>query len=119
MIPAEPSGISIVPFLFSIKQDMEDKNRIKTAREVPKNDVIKVSLFIIVLSMGNFFRAAWTRALRFETDISHPEFMIFAAAGRVNDQNAAGPEPSPEDHQPERPITRPNEAHGLINSRPG
>jgi hypothetical protein len=93
IIPAEPSGISMVLF-FAPKLDMEDKNRIKKGRDVPKSDVVKESLFIMVLSIGNFFRAAWTRTLRFETDISHHEFMIFAAAGRVNDQNAAGPNSS-------------------------
>lgn len=81
IIPAEPSGISMVLFLFAAKPDMEDKNRIKTAREVRKNDVIKVSLFSIVLSMGNFFRAAWTRTLRLESDIFHYGPMLFAAAG--------------------------------------
>ncbi len=60
---------------------MEVKNKIKKERNVPRSEVVKVWLFLMVLSIGNFFRAAWTRTLRLETDISHHEPMIFAAAG--------------------------------------
>jgi len=61
IIPAEPLGISIVLFLFLVKPDVEHKNRIKKGRDVAKSDAVKELPFIMVLSIGNFFRAAWPR----------------------------------------------------------